>query len=270
MRQRFPNNGFVDSWGQLTDLGRAAVDEFRSAYPEPIAFLKAKFRKLANAVLEQIAGGLYTMDEFKAEVFTAASDHVRRYDADKGAAVKTYLAWNIRQVANQMVRQNRRDRPLHYEGFFTDQDGTAFIDTCPANERVVNTDAAEQVELALRVLDQRSRYIIRERVAFGRTCREIGETLGITDKRVQQIERDAMAKLRSGRRPRGKTHDPAVYQRMKARRESVNCLACKRTKATRPRFLCCWCYNRPEIRERFPVTSTPGKASVPSVDYAVA
>jgi len=49
---------------------------------------------------------------------------------------------------------------------------------------------------AIESLDPRTQTIIRARVLWGATYREIGRTLGLTDSRVQQIAKAALARLR--------------------------------------------------------------------------
>lgn len=199
--KRVPNNGFVDSWGKLTAAGRAAVEAFRVAYRRPMGFLTAKHPYLSGRVRAQIRAGHYSADDFDADVFAAVSEAIRWYDPDKGAAVNTYLTWNIYNVARQTVRDYHRRVPaVSYEGFFDAEDGGGFgagiPDTRTAPDAGKAIDTAAMVDRSLRCLSQRERYILVQRYSTGRTLSDLGEELGISKDRVRQLEVKARAAVR--------------------------------------------------------------------------
>ncbi len=73
-----------------------------------------------------------------------------------------------------------------------------------AESAVVNGFMHRDIDKVLDTLDERERAVVRMRYGLvdgrPRTLDEIGREFGISRERVRQIERDSMAKLRTGDR----------------------------------------------------------------------
>ena len=73
-----------------------------------------------------------------------------------------------------------------------------------AESAVVDGFMHEDIDKVLDTLDERERAVVRMRYGLDdgrpRTLDEIGRVFGISRERVRQIERDSMAKLRTGDR----------------------------------------------------------------------
>lgn len=79
--------------------------------------------------------------------------------------------------------------------------GQAYSDILPDRKndlerRIIESDLCAKISSVLNTLDERCRYIIRERFWHDRTLEDIGKDLGICRERVRQLESKALRSLK--------------------------------------------------------------------------
>lgn len=130
----------------------------------------------------------------------------------EGSAADAFIAERL-NVSQEKLRAlserlELRDLPLHEEGSDSigDQFGALIAPSPSGEETLLSSESRERVEravsLALKGLDARERYIVKNRLMAHRedelSLAEIGRNLGVSRERARQLEARAKRKIRTG------------------------------------------------------------------------
>jgi len=131
-------------------------------------------------------------DELESAAAFALLRAAMSFDSSRGASFKTYASIRMASAIADSLRKTfgrgyRRSRPVSLEL------------VAPRDRRRSSLEAIaeeDSLEDLLGPLSPRSRTILRDRYVRGRTHREIGEDLGLSESRVCQLEAAALEVLR--------------------------------------------------------------------------
>jgi RNA polymerase sigma factor (sigma-70 family) len=195
--KKYPNNGFVDSFGKLTPAAGEWLVKFQAKFPQPIVFLKSKYRSIGNAVESQIRSGYYSMEDFNGQVMVEVSGGIRQYDPDKGTSVITYLCERIRTAGSHMV--DKFARSVSTTSYHADAGGDSFDDIIPEMGVVDHFDEAlepwGQFADRMRYLTTPQRQVLSLRYISDMSRTEVADKLSVSRQRVREIENLALHKL---------------------------------------------------------------------------
>jgi len=118
-----------------------------------------------------------------------------RFDEKRGATSTHLWMWGRGAVCREL----EKNKPLN--SWPTDSDGLPVDVPASVDDTVNNNDVAAQVEQLLAGLPPRERRVLIERYGLcgevSRSSKAVGERLGVSARRVQQLEERALARLRS-------------------------------------------------------------------------
>jgi DNA-directed RNA polymerase specialized sigma24 family protein len=210
----YPDNGFVDADGRLTDLAHQKLAEFFAAYPEPMrvlasAGMRKQYPKVcawAMAVYE--AGQIVDADlgdELNADIRLSVAAGIRRYDpvkaAERGTSLTTYLIhWVVNGVTRTRTRMERegRIRTVPIGRRRDAQAGVIGENGLPAAHEADQSNAAEPLgvfHLAMGRLDPETATLVRRRVLDGDRLRDVAADAGVSKESARQKVKRGVARL---------------------------------------------------------------------------
>jgi RNA polymerase sigma factor (sigma-70 family) len=220
-RERGPVHGpYAEAWYdekervhrvRLTANGSAAVADYLSRFPHPIALLisiwPSTYRAARAAKLSE--------EEIDALCLEGVALAFVRYDPKRGASIGTAITWSIRASVGNAVRRARKES-LHCEynstSFesrtdryldYSDDDavsakGIIAAKSSSTMEDELNEEIAHY--LALANLTSKERYILTLRFGLSKgtplSAAEIGFAMGLSTERVRQLREKAIRKIR--------------------------------------------------------------------------
>lgn len=143
-------------------------------------------------------------EECEGEAMYALCDAAGLYDPERGAQFSTYASWAIINRLRRMLEVHRRRPdgaalsllPIRSDGFDTYSSEGGWYTQPHAPEGEPACDVDDALAEALRPLHRREREVLAMRFRAGLTLKEVGERLGVTRSRVQQIEQRSLARAR--------------------------------------------------------------------------
>jgi len=155
--------------------------------------------RLVVSVARKFVTPQLTFDELFSDGVIALMNAVEKFDYDRGYRFSTYAYYSISRSLYRYIKVQRKNR-IHSDVLEqvveADDDGTTGWNQ--ENWNFVN----EELDSMLDQLDQRERWIIRQRYAFdgdgkAPTYKVLAEKLGVCNERVRQLEKRALSKLRN-------------------------------------------------------------------------
>ena len=156
--------------------------------------------RLVISIARKFVNPTDSFDEMLSEGTVALMNAVEKFDFDRGFRFSTYAHLSVTRALSRLVKRNhkRRSRQIGLDG----PSGDKFEDLSrPAAADREEETQRELLGRLLHKLDRRERLIVRARYALGshrkrKTCRELGQRLGISKERVRQIEQRAIARIK--------------------------------------------------------------------------
>jgi RNA polymerase primary sigma factor len=111
--------------------------------------------------------------------------------------------YHVREMINISREMISLDSPISFDSENPVMDLVSVSAQTPEDE-IIDLSLKDEIEKVLEHLDEKSAQVIRMRYGLGgqaeRTLKEVGEKMNLSRERVRQIEKNAIAKIRSGRK----------------------------------------------------------------------
>ncbi|MBR9802059.1 sigma-70 family RNA polymerase sigma factor [bacterium] len=155
--------------------------------------------RLVVSVARKFVTPQLTFDELFSDGVIALMNAVEKFDYDRGYRFSTYAYYSISRSLYRFIKVQRKNR-IHSDVLEqvveADDDGQSGWNQ--ESWDFVN----EELDSMLAQLDQRERWIIRQRYTFDSegkapTYKVLAEKLGVCNERVRQLEKRALSKLRN-------------------------------------------------------------------------
>lgn len=178
-------NPYVDENQRLNDAGRLVIEEYVAKYPAvaTILLVRPKGRAILMGAKKRFGN-----DIVEAEAMAALVRAVIKFDTSK-ASLGTYVYWSVLGAVSKLLRPKRCVHGIPWN-----------FDIMPKPEPEPELNFPTTAETILRQLTKKERRLFELRFGFetGKpmTFKEIGEVVGLSKQRVQQIIYEVQAKLR--------------------------------------------------------------------------